>query len=162
MHKKIPKQSYGLSPEELWTKTKSGHSDLANLHTRGSPTYVLNTRLQEGQKLTKWAPCSRRVQYLGTSTLHASTVGLFRNLNTKRIIPQFHLVYDDYFETVHIHSDKTPEVWDNCIQFNSFRSDFDDPDYTPDLDKEWLSQQERAQHDDLYKKTAIRTCDYDT
>ena len=75
------------------------------------------------------------MQYLGTSPVHASTVGLVKNLSTGRIIPQFHLVYDNYFETVHSHSEKPPEVWDNLMQFNSFRSDFDDPDQTPDLDK---------------------------
>ena len=56
LHNKIPKQSHGLSPEELWTKTKSGHSASENLHTWGCPTYVLNPRLQRFHKLSKWAP----------------------------------------------------------------------------------------------------------
>ena len=45
LHKNIPKKSHSLSPEELWNKTKSGHSALVNLHTWGCLTYVLNPRL---------------------------------------------------------------------------------------------------------------------
>ena len=83
---------------------------MVNLHTWGFPTYVLNPRLQVLQKLAKLAPRSKRAQYLGTSPVHAITVGLVKNLSTGRIIPQFHLVYDDHFETVHSYYDKTPEV----------------------------------------------------
>ena len=108
---------------------------MENLHTWGCPTYVLNPILQGGKKLPKWAPHSRRAQYLGTSPLHASTVDLVSNLSTWIISPQFHLIYDDYFETVYSHSDKPPEVWDNLIQFNIFRYDLDDPEHTTDLDK---------------------------
>ena len=38
---------------------------------------------------------------MDASPLHASTVGLIRNLQTPSITPQFHAVYDDFFETVH-------------------------------------------------------------
>ena len=38
--------------------------------------------------------------YVGTSSAHASTVGLCLNLSTGAISPQYHVVYDDEFTTV--------------------------------------------------------------
>ena len=46
--------------------------------------------------------------FMGTSPLHASTVGLIRNPRTNRLSPQFHCVYDDNFETVHSNDPNTP------------------------------------------------------
>jgi hypothetical protein len=51
--------------------------------------YVLQPRLQDGGKVPKWEPRSRQGQYMGSSPLHASTVGLIRNLRTNHISPQF-------------------------------------------------------------------------
>jgi hypothetical protein len=64
--------------------------------------YVLGPRLQDGNKQPKWAPRSRRVQYLGASPLHASTVGLVRDQQTGNMSTQFHWIFDDHFETVHL------------------------------------------------------------
>ena len=79
------------------------------------------------------------------SPLHASTVGLVKNLRTGRLSPQYHLVFDDFFETVHSHSMTPPPVWEEILHFNSFANDFDDPSYVPRLDDEWLTQEELAQ-----------------
>jgi hypothetical protein len=76
LHNHTPSQSSGLSPEELWTKSKSSHSALQQAHPWGCPVYVLDPKLQDGHKLPKWQPRSRHAQYLGNSPLHASTVGL--------------------------------------------------------------------------------------
>jgi len=38
--------------------------------------------------------------FLGFSTQHSSTVGLILNIRTGAISPQFHIVYDEWFETV--------------------------------------------------------------
>ena len=40
-------------------------------------------------------------------------------MRTGNISPQFHVVYDDYFETVHTSPDKDPEVWPELIVFQS-------------------------------------------
>ena len=37
---------------------------------------------------------------MGYSPEHATNVGLILNLRTKRISPQFHVLYDDFFQTV--------------------------------------------------------------
>jgi hypothetical protein len=41
--------------------------------------------------------------------MHASTVGLVRNLQTGSITPQFHMVYDAFFETVHSDEAEQPK-----------------------------------------------------
>jgi hypothetical protein len=137
-----PKQDSGLSPMELWTRTKSSHSVILNARPWGCVGYVLDPRLQDGMKLPKWTPRSRKCQYVGASPLHASTVGLVRNLQTGNISPQFHVVYDDYFETVHA-TDTEPAVWKELVSFQTFRSEYDDEDYVPELGDEWLSTEEK-------------------
>ena len=37
---------------------------------------------------------------MGKSLDHASSVGLLRNLRTGYVSPQYHVLYDNYFETV--------------------------------------------------------------
>ena len=48
--------------------------------------------------------------------MHAETVALVRNLRTGYLSPQYHVVYDDAFETVYTSDDKPPPEWeDMCI-----------------------------------------------
>ncbi len=153
LHNETPSMLSRLSPNEIWSRSKSSHSALINAHPWGCPVYVLQPRLQDGGKLPKWEPRSRRGQYVGASPLHASTVGLIRNLNTHRISPQFHCVYDNGFDTVHSVEGEPPAEWPQMFIFNRFRSDYDDTDFVPELADEWLTpievtarqQLERAQ-----------------
>ena len=96
-----PHISSGMSTEEVWKRYKSSHSNLHNAHPWIYPAYVLEPRLQYRNNLPTWIPRSIRYQYLEASKLHTSTVGLVRNLQTGNIRPQFHLIFDDYCETVH-------------------------------------------------------------
>jgi hypothetical protein len=92
IHNQTPKISSGMSPEGVWCSSKSTHSALRNAHPWGFPVYVLNPRLQDGLNLRKWAPTSRRAQYLRASLLHTRTIGLVPNLQTGNMSPQFQLV----------------------------------------------------------------------
>ena len=88
------------SPQEVFCGTKIGRRPLRRLKVFGCPTYVLDPRLQDGKKIPKWEPRSRKGQFLGFSKLHASTVSLIRNIRTGYISPQFHVVFDEQFTTV--------------------------------------------------------------
>jgi hypothetical protein len=95
-------------------------------HPWGCPVYVLDPRLQDGLKLPKWEPRSRRGIFMRVSPLHASTVGLILNPNTNRLSPQYHCVYDDFFETVHGTNDDTPPAnWDELVINNRFRNEIE-------------------------------------
>jgi hypothetical protein len=101
----------GLSPEEKWSGSKFHDFDhLRRLHPWGCPVFVLDPKLQDGKKLPKWQPRSRQGKFIGFSKLHSSSVGLILNPNTKRISPQYHVVYDDYFTTVRSVDDSTDPV----------------------------------------------------
>ena len=105
LYNNTPNHLIGISPLEVWTQTKSSYTALIHAHPWGCPAYVLDPCRQDGQKIPKWQPQSWQAQYLGASPLHASTVGLARNLHTGNISSQFHVVYNDFFETVHATSD---------------------------------------------------------
>jgi hypothetical protein len=97
----------------------------------------LGPRLQDGFKIPRWEPRSRRGIFVGISPLHASNVGLILNPNTNRLSPQFHCVYDDYFETVHHTASTPPPIWEDLVINSRFRNnleegvDFDDNWETP-------------------------------
>ena len=96
----------GLSPEEVWTGPKSSHSAIQDSHPWRCPAHVLEPKLQDGNNFPKWMLGSKIAQYLGASPIRCSTVGLVRNLKTGNTRPQFHLLFDDYFETVHAGEDQ--------------------------------------------------------
>ena len=72
--------------------------------------------------------------------MHYNTVGLVMNLKTGIISPQYHIVYDDNFQTVHCSEDIQPLMWEDFVTFNTFCSDFDPDDYVPELSTEWLTE----------------------
>jgi hypothetical protein len=66
----------------------------------GCPVYVLDARLQDGHRIPKWSPNVRLGIFLGFSSLHSSQVPLVMNVATGKISPQYHVIFDDKFETV--------------------------------------------------------------
>ena len=145
LHNVTPRQETGVSPIEVFTRTTPDPNALRNMHPWGCPVYVLHPKLKDGKKIPKWEPRSNRGQYMGISPMHASTVGLVRNLQTGSITPQFHMVYDDFFETVHSDETKEPKEWEEMLAFNRFKSDVDEEGYVPDLSDEWVSTEERLE-----------------
>ena len=82
------------------TNDNASHIDLARTHVWGCPCYVLDTKLQNNHKLPKWNKRARMGQFLGFSRSHSSTVALVRNIHTGHISHQYHVVFDDKFETI--------------------------------------------------------------
>jgi hypothetical protein len=158
LYNETPNPKTGMAPIEIWTKTKSSYSTLINAQPWGCPVYVLDPALQDGRKIPKWNPRSRMGQYVGDSPMHASTVGLIRNLKTQNISPQYHVVYDSFFETVHGDSITDDTVWDELVIFNRFRSNYDETECVPELSDEWLSQEELIQkhHEASNTKTRLQ------
>ena len=88
----------------------------------GCPVYVLDPKLQDGKKLPKGDPQTRQRQYLCKPSAHASSVGLIRNLRAGYVSPQFHIVYDNLFQTVmggHEENDAiSDQIWSSLVQIN--------------------------------------------
>jgi hypothetical protein len=62
--------------------------------------YVLDASLQDGKKIPKWNLCAHLGLFLGFSKLHSSLVPLVLNVAIGHISPQYHVIFDNKFETV--------------------------------------------------------------
>ena len=94
-----PRRGQDLSPLEMFSRVEIAPK-LRHFHAFGCPTYVLDNALQSGQGAPKWKECSRLGVYLGPSPNHACSIALVLNPRTGHVSPQFHVKFDDFFETV--------------------------------------------------------------
>jgi hypothetical protein len=97
---RLPHQTTGLSPNKLWLSCRALTEEINRAHVFGCPVYVLDAALQDGHKIPKWSPRARLGIFLGFSTLHSLLVPLVMNVVMGKISPQFHVIFDDKFETV--------------------------------------------------------------
>ena len=110
----VPNPSTGLSPHDLFARTRWPQRRFHDSHVWGCPTYVLDKAIQDGKKIPKWEPRSDRHIYVGTSRNHASSVPLILNTRTGYLSPQFHIVFDDWFATVGADKNSTPDFTDKA------------------------------------------------
>ena len=94
-----PRKGQELSPLEMFSRVEIAPK-LRHFHAFGCPTYVLDNALQSGQGAPKWKEHSRLGVYLGPSPNHARSIALVLNPRTGHVSPQFHVKFDDFFETV--------------------------------------------------------------
>jgi Reverse transcriptase (RNA-dependent DNA polymerase) len=80
--------------------------------------YVLDAQLQTaGGQIGKWTERSRVGLYLGTSPRHSKRVALVVNLQTGHVSPQFHITFDDNFETIRSGSLIPASLWQTKTGF---------------------------------------------
>jgi len=150
----LPHRSTGLTPMEFLTTVRSDHKDIRRLHVWGCPTFVLDAKLAEDKKIPKFKMRSRMGQYLGTSRSHSSQVALVRNLHTGYVSPQWHVLFDDDFETVYSGGSSSPELetivnglFETSLE-TYVEEEYDDGELVyrpPPLDEVWLSEGERRE-----------------
>jgi hypothetical protein len=142
LHNYLPTKGSPFTANELFTGTLDSPGFLQNAKVWGCPCYVLDPTLQEGHKLPKWVPRARRGQFLGYSPTHASSVGLVKNLRTGSITPQYHIVCDELFTTIHGTADSTvPSTCENLLTLSHLDA-LDDDTIGPPLHKDWLTEAE--------------------
>ena len=145
IYNRMPGMNTGVAPLELITGARLNPNDLRGMRVWGCPCYVLDPKVQDGNKLPRWVPKARRGQFLGRSRTHASSIGLIKNMTTGYLSTQFHVVYDDFFTTVASTGDNVAleETWNYIYQFmrEAFR-DEDDLDRVPELTDEWMTESE--------------------
>ena len=73
---------------------------LCHFHAFGCPAYVLDNTLQSGQGVPKRKQRAHLGIYLGPSPSHARMVAVVLNPRTGHVSPQFHVKFDDFFESV--------------------------------------------------------------
>jgi hypothetical protein len=70
--------------------------------------YVLDRRLQAGKHLPKWDDKACIGLFLSWSPRHSCKVALILNLITGHVSPQFHVEFDDMFETMRPSAGNSP------------------------------------------------------
>jgi len=66
--------------------------------------------------LQKWQPRARLGVYLGHSPCHAGTVALVLNPSSMHVSPQYHVAFDDHFQTVpYLATKDIPPVWRELV-----------------------------------------------
>ena len=155
LYNHLPNKFSPVAPLEIFTGSKLDSSILRNEKVWGCPAYVLDPKLQDGKKLPKWDPQTRQGQYLGKSSSHASSVGLIRNLRTGYISPQFHVVYDNLFQTVmggYEDNDAiSDQIWSSLVQgskVNVAEQATAEQEPVPKVHVDWLNPAEQQQRQD--------------
>ena len=134
----VPKIENGLTPHELWTRTKEPVGKLNNLHVFGCPVYVLKKSIADGKKIPRWENRSVRGMYMGISEKHAGDVPLVLNTETGRITPQWNIIFDDWFSTITMKEEDLPDFyspeWSETFKTNTYtipNEDDDAEDFAP-------------------------------
>ena len=146
---RIPNIDSGYSPEELFYRSKSTHVELNRVRVWGSPLYILDPRLQNGKKIQKWEKRSTTGAFMGFSSNHSSTVNLALNKTTASITPQFHVVHDEIFTTIHnFSSEISNDLWENLTIISRHNDwvpntdDFGQEIPSPSVPIEWIDSEE--------------------
>ena len=164
LYNRLPNPETGLSPMEILTGTKWPAARFLDIHVWGCPTYVLDPTLQEGKKIPKWKPRSRRGVYLGVSKHHSSSAPMILNLHSGKISQQYHCIFDDWFTTVGSHmNDESPidpdaAPWNDLFAGSRFQYPFDDDQVVPSLSDDWLDYEKFQLQRDALRTHRDRKC----
>jgi hypothetical protein len=74
--------------------------DQINMHPLFCQVYVLDRRTQEGTSPPKWTKRTTQKVYVGHLHHYSKSVPMVWDPKTKLVLPQFHVMFDDNFDTV--------------------------------------------------------------
>ena len=87
------------SPMQIFANTKVAINP-KHWHPFGCPVYVLSSKLQNNTIFHKWKQRADVGIYIGTSPIHNKNVALVLSRQTGLVSPQFHVKFDDRFQTI--------------------------------------------------------------
>ena len=95
--------------------------------------FVLEAKLKNEQKLPKWNCWSRKGKFIGFSDNHSTLVATFRNFKRGYISPQYHIVFDDLFETKFRRDENNPVIDQICNDILNYSQDwYAEEEYDPE------------------------------
>ena len=104
LHNCTPWSNEMKSPFTLFTDEDMNHTP-NDFKVFRSPVYVHNLTLQSGTLSPgKWKERSYQGVYVGHLPHHVSNIILMHNPKTQLVSPQYHVIHDESFETVQIHT----------------------------------------------------------
>jgi hypothetical protein len=97
------------------------------MHPLLCPVYVLDRRMQEGTSPPKWTKRTTQKVYVGHLHNYSKSVPMVWDPKTKLVSPQFHVMFDDNFDTVQAPDPniKQSDTMDRLFQTNRYL--YDDP-----------------------------------
>ena len=113
-----PRRLDGKSAASVFSRTDVSPK-IGSFRPFGCPVYALSNQLAAGQSIPKWYKRARVGVYLGQSPQHARSVALVLNVKTGLVSPQFHVAFDDMFETVGKGDDSYETGWLSATHFSS-------------------------------------------
>jgi hypothetical protein len=119
-------RDYDLSPWEQFTGERS-KLDQTDMHPVFCPVYVLDRQMQEGTSPPKWKKRTTQKVYVGHFHHYSKSVPMVWDPKTKLVSPQFHIMFDDNFDTVKAPDPniKQSDTMDRLFQTNRYT--YDDP-----------------------------------
>lgn len=153
--------SAGRAPLELLTKQTLSAEEYTELHTWGSPVYVLEPKLANGDRIPRWKSRSRRGLYMGVSDKYAVSAPLVLNPFSGLVKPQFHCVFDDHFATVTSQTvegmeDLSKSPWDEMFRLRFNWQEQIDIEMPLDLDVDWTEAWQRQHSDSVFDDAAAQ------
>ena len=173
LYNRTPRMDTNCSPLEILTFKREDHHDLLRTKVWGCPSFVLDPVLQDGKKLPKFSRRARVGQFMGFSDETSSLVGQIRNLQSGSITNQYHVVYDEKFQSViGLQAGEHEESLDKYTRLlfeDLFRTDYARdcyvvPEYHDGelvyevipLEDEWLTEQEIREKEDRLQQQRLR------
>jgi hypothetical protein len=97
------------------------------MHPLLCPIYVLDRRMQEGTSPPKWTKRTTQKVYVGHLHHYSKSLPMIWDPKTKLVSPQFHVMFDDNFDTVQAPDSniKQSNTMDRLFQSNRYI--YDDP-----------------------------------
>jgi hypothetical protein len=95
------------------------------MHPLLCPVYVLDRRMQEGTSPPKWTKRTTQKVYVGHLHHYSKSVPMVWDPKTKLVSPQFHVMFDDNFDTVQAPNPniKQSDTMDRLFQSNRYIND---------------------------------------
>jgi hypothetical protein len=119
-------RDYDISPWEQF-RGERVKLDQNDMHPLFCPFYVLDRRIQEGTSPPKWTKRTTQKVYVGHLHHYSKSVLMVLDPKTKLVSPQFHVMFDDNFDTIQAPdpSIKHADTMDRLLKTNSYK--YDDP-----------------------------------
>jgi hypothetical protein len=97
------------------------------MHPLFCPVYVLDRRMQEGTSPPKWTKRTTQKVYVGHLHDYSKSVPMVWDPKTKLVSPQFHVMFDDNFDTVQASDPKIKQADTMYSLFKTNSCTYDDP-----------------------------------
>ena len=95
---KLPDKEYGMSDIKRFYQVETPQR-IKNNHIFECPVYALTNRIQSGWCKPNWEARARLIINIGLLPRHAGSVALLLNLQMGIVYPQYHIHFNDFFET---------------------------------------------------------------